>query len=145
MILSRRDFFKALSIGALGTSIINPHLALANQNWFHQINRIKDHKNLSGKEKGHVPLIILPKNMQPNKIFEVEIKIGREPHIMQASHYIMSIEMYVDDVLFARTEFTSHSPQATTHFSCKVKEKSTIRVFANCNLHGIWEGKALVG
>jgi len=143
MALSRRNFVKTLSLGAL--SVITPAKALAGQNWFAQINRIKDPNNLTGKEKGHSPVIILPKNIQPDKTFEVKINVGKQLHVMNSSHYIRSIEMFVNDVSFARTEFSPQAPQPTVTFPCKITGKSTIRVMIDCNLHGLWEAETAAG
>ena len=144
MNLSRRDFIKTTSLGTLGALMIKPAQALAQQNWFTQINRVKDPHTLSGKEKGHVPLIVVPQGIQPNQAFEVKIRVGRTLHEMRVGHYIMAIEMFVDEVRVSRTEFTPHAPQATVTIPCKVDKKSTLRVLATCNLHGIWESKTTV-
>jgi superoxide reductase len=143
MALSRRDFVRTLSVGAL--SVITPTKALAGQDWFAQINRVKDPNNLTGKEKGHAPVIILPENIQPDKTFEVKINVGKQLHGMNSSHYIRSIEMFVNDISFARTEFTPHAPQPMVTFPCKIKKKSTIRVMIDCNLHGLWEAETATG
>lgn len=136
MALSRRDFVKTLSLGTL--SVIAPAKALAGEDWFAQINRIKDPNNLTGKEKGHSPVIILPENIQHDKNFEVKINVGRQLHVMSSSHYIRSIEMFVNDISIARTEFSPQAPQPTITFPCKIDKKSTIRAMIDCNLHGLW-------
>jgi desulfoferrodoxin-like iron-binding protein len=143
MALSRRDFVKTLSLGTL--SVITPAKALAGQDWFAQINRIKDPNNLTGKEKGHSPVIILPGNIQPDKTFVVKINVGKQLHVMNSSHYIRSIEMFVNDVSFARAEFSPQAPQPTVIFPCKIKGKSTIRVMSDCNLHGLWAAETAAG
>ena len=80
----------------------------------------------AAKEK-HVPVI-------EKTAVGVKIKIGSEPHPMEASHYIEWIEVIVDDVVKRKYLRPGDAPEAEFEISGVSGQAR-----AYCNLHGLWQ------
>ena len=140
----RRKLLKTIGVSAVAAGLATTVGSLKNvhangDDWFQNINRIKDRENLTPKEKGHAPCVQVPATTKSGEPFNLDIQIGETMHPMAANHYIQWIEVYVGIEQVARVEFSPLCPQAKVTIPVAVKESATLRILARCNLHGIWE------
>ena len=141
----RRNFIK-LTLGttmASGLGITSSVLA-AKDDWFTNINRIKNPVQLTNLERSHVPIISIPEEVKSGETFMINSKVGEEGHLMTAGHRISWIELYVENTLIARTEFTASAPRAEVSIPVVLMASSTIKVWSYCTSHGLWENKKKV-
>jgi len=98
-----------------------------------------------GKEK-HVPVLVYSATcgLIPNECKDVFIKVGSVPHPMQADHWIMWIDVYVNNQFASRVHLTPQTLQAATCVHFKKDVKGTVTVIENCNKHGKWMAKIAV-
>ena len=99
----------------------------------------KDTNNLSDLEKKHVPVIAVVKKcgLIPGGCTDAHVKLGEIQHPMQADHYIMHIDFYIDNELISRVMLTPDklNPAAALHIKA---EKGKLSAIALCNIHGAW-------
>jgi len=106
------------------------------------INRPKDAMNLSELEKKHVPIIESPDKVKAGDPFNVTVKVGSIPHVMEAGHHIQRIDIYSGENLLANVLLTpvfTHAVTTITVVKSGVHKSSTLRAVERCNLHGMWE------
>ncbi|MDD3042167.1 MAG: class II SORL domain-containing protein [Methanosarcinaceae archaeon] len=109
-----------------------------------KINRPVDPKNLTESEKKHVPAIYVPKTITAGEAFEVVVKVGFIPHVMEEKHYIEWIELYLNDQKIERVKLTPRNKQAEARFTVQADKslagkKAKLRALEHCNVHGAWE------
>ncbi len=93
-------------------------------------------------EKKHTPLIECPDTVKSGEPFQVKIRIGEIPHMMEEGHHIQWIDIYSGQNFNERIEFTPvfTRPEVTVTLVKGGKHRtSTLRVMERCNLHGQWE------
>ncbi|KJR41308.1 superoxide reductase [Candidatus Magnetoovum chiemensis] len=106
------------------------------------MNKPADPANMTELEKKHMPVIICPDNVKSGDPFDLTIKVGEIPHVMDVGHSIQWIDIYFGQNFNARIELTPvfTKPEVTIKL---VKggghRTSTLRVIERCNLHGQWE------
>jgi len=95
-----------------------------------------------GKEK-HVPVVSFSATcgLIPNECKDVFIKVGSVPHPMQSDHWIMWLDVYVDNKFVSRVQFMPEKLQAAACIHFKKEVKGTVTVIENCNKHGRWMAK----
>lgn len=106
------------------------------------LNAIKkpaDPKSLTELEKKHIPVIDIKKQcglLGPGCI-DAKIKIGEIIHPMEAKHYIMYIDFYLDYAFIGRYHLTPEklNPALGVHLKAPGGKLQTLE---NCNLHGRW-------
>jgi len=76
----------------------------------------------------HVPVIVRDGN-------KVTVKVGGNPHPMQADHYILFIEVLAGEKVY-RHDFKEGDTVAEATF---LIEEKNLKARAYCNLHGFWE------
>ncbi len=106
------------------------------------INTPKDPSNMTELEKKHTPVIECPDTVKAGEPFQVKIKVGELPHVMEEGHFIQWIEVYFRQNYYARIDLTPKftRPEVTLTLERHGKHpKSTLRVIERCNLHGMWE------
>ena len=106
------------------------------------INRPKDVSAVTDFEKKHTPVIECPDTVVAGKPFTVKFKVGEMPHVSEEGHFIQWAEIKFGENLYARVEFSPvmSAPEAVVTLIKGAKHaKSTLRVLAKCNLHGLWE------
>lgn len=108
------------------------------------VHRAKNLHNLTGEEKQHVPLLVIPTNIRPGKPFRMEIMVGQKLHPMTEEHHIEWIEVFVDDARVLHADFSAGQSVPDMAVSLILTKTSLIRVFAHCNTHGLWEGNLQV-
>ncbi len=103
------------------------------------IKTAKDVNNLTELEKKHIPVITLVKKcgLIPEGPQDVHVKMGEIQHPMQAEHYIVHIDFYIDNEFISRVILTPDklNPAAALHLKAKSGKFSVIEL---CNLHGAW-------
>jgi superoxide reductase len=87
---------------------------------------LKENSVDAAKEK-HVPVIEAVEH-------GIKVKVGSDPHPMEASHYIMWIELVADGKAYHQFLSAGDEPEATF---CIDAEKFTARAY--CNKHGLWK------
>lgn len=107
------------------------------------IKKPADANNLSDLEKKHIPVIEIKKQcglVGPGCI-DAHIKIGSILHVMEAKHYIMYIDLYLEYNFIARYHLTAEKLNPVLGIHLKI---STGKLLAleNCNLHGRWMKEA---
>lgn len=140
-ILRRRDFLTGLVLfgSTLAAQGARAQIKELEVDWFKTINRVTDPHSLTPAEKKHAPVISIPSYVRSSQVFYLTAQIGETLHVMTPNHWIMWIEVYLDQALISRTEFSPLSPQATVTVPLVLDKESTLKVMQRCNLHGIWE------
>ena len=70
------------------------------------INEPADPANLTEAEKKHIPVIECPDTVKAGEPFQVTIKIGEIPHVMEEGHHIQWLELYSGRNYNARIDLT---------------------------------------
>ncbi len=168
-ILGRRDFIKAAGFALIGPVLLTEELLAGGKSGgackskgkhsggacckggkhgkrdlFKCINRVCDPNNMSKLERKHAPVIRVPSFFKRNQTIYLTATVGDIIHPMGPNHWIEWIEVYANNVLISRTEFSSQSPSAIVTVPLSIQEESTLKVMARCNKHGIWESSQSV-
>lgn len=115
---------------------------MAEKGLFCGINTPQDAANMTDLEKKHMPVIDCPDAVKAGEPFQVKIKVGSIPHVMEEGHSVQWIDVYFKKNFFTRIELTPvfTLPEVTVTLVRHSKHKSsTLRVVERCNLHGQWE------
>ncbi len=108
-----------------------------------KVNKAKNPESVSGFEQMHLPWIIVPEFIKKEEKFDVVVKVGQVSHPMSKEHYLRCIRLYVDDQqIECRTLKLDNHSEAV--FKLSLKKNSMIKIWAECNLHGIWEAEKKV-
>lgn len=115
---------------------------------FCQINHPKDPAVLSDLEKKHTPVISLPAGLAHGTPVEITVEVGKLlAHPNEPGHFIEWIDLYLNYVFLTRLSLSA----ATTAPTLKAQvvfphglRQATVRAFARCNLHGVWEATQTV-
>jgi superoxide reductase len=88
----------------------------------------------------HIPFVVIEKEcglIKDTTCSDAHIKIGQVTHPMEAKHYIVFVECYLDNVYVARFEFTPNgvNPAGALHIKNPAKK---LTVVERCNIHGYW-------
>jgi superoxide reductase len=107
------------------------------------VNKPKDPENMTDMEKKHTPMIHVPEEIKPGEPFSVKVVVGELlAHPNELSHYINWIALYDEQYTFlgmvTLAPVVSHP---RVRFTVTLDEPTTLRAFAFCNLHGLWQGK----
>jgi superoxide reductase len=93
----------------------------------------------------HVPSITVKKECKliPEVgCVDVLVRIGQTLHPMEAKHYIMSIDCYLDNQYVARVLLTPGvNPAACFHLR---NTGAKVTIVEHCNIHGFWMAEAAV-
>lgn len=108
------------------------------------VNMVKDLQNMTDMEKKHLPIISAPMSVKRGESFEVIVEIGKMmAHPNELTHYVEFIELYADHTYLARMDFTPNKTQPTMKVMVRLDHiHKSMRAFARCNLHGIWQGQS---
>ncbi len=103
-----------------------------------KVRKAKDLKNLTSFEQTHLPWIVMPEFIKKNEKFYADVKIGEVKHSMEKNHFIRCIRLYInDEQIECKKLRLSDRPEA--RFRISLEKNSTIKVWAECNIHGMWE------
>lgn len=99
----------------------------------------KDAANLTEVEKKHVPVVKVVKTcgLIPEGCTDVHVRMGEIQHPMEAKHYIVHIDFYVDNEFISRIILTPEKLNPAGALHLKVKS-GKLKVIELCNLHGAW-------
>ena len=99
----------------------------------------KDPANMTDLEKKHVPVVKVIKKcgLIPEGCMDVHVRMGEIQHPMQADHFIVHIDFYVDKQFIARIHLTPEkcNPAGALHLKTGDGKLTVIEL---CNLHGAW-------
>lgn len=115
---------------------------MAEKGLFCGLNKPADPANMTEIEKKHTPVIDCPAGVKSGELFEVKIKIGEMPHVMEEGHHIQWLDIYFGLNFNERVQFTpvfTRPEVCVTLVKGGKHETSTLRVIERCNLHGQWE------
>ena len=103
------------------------------------IKLAEDPNNLTELEKKHIPVIKAVKTcgLISEGCQDVHVKMGEIQHPMQAKHYIVHIDFYIDKEFISRVILTPEklNPAAALHLKAQSGKLSVIEL---CNIHGAW-------
>ncbi len=107
------------------------------------VNKPKDPENMTDLEKKHTPVIHIPEDIKAGEPFSVKINVGEFlKHPNEPGHFINWIALYDEDYTFlGMTTLAPVVSNPKVRFTVTLDEPTTLRAFAFCNLHGIWQGK----
>jgi len=105
------------------------------------VNLPKDTANLSDLEKKHTPIISAPANVKKGEPFEIKVEVGSLlAHPNEPGHFIEWIELYCGDTFLGRTNYSGGTSYPLTSFKVALTHAhGPLKVWAKCNLHGLWE------
>jgi len=104
-------------------------------------NEPADPANLTEMEKKHIPLIDCPETVKAGEPFQVTIKVGEIPHVMEEGHHIQWLEVWFGHNFNVRIDLTpvfTRPDVVVTLVKGSVHKTSTLRVVERCNMHGQW-------
>ncbi len=116
---------------------------MAEKGPFCGINEPADPANLTEAEKKHIPVIECPDTVKAGEPFQVTIKVGEIPHVMEEGHHIQWLELYSGQNYNARVDLTpvfTRAEATVVLVKGGVHHDITLRAIERCNLHGMWEG-----
>jgi superoxide reductase len=115
---------------------------MAEKSLFCGMNKPADASSMTELEKKHTPVIECPDAVKAGEPFQVKIKVGSIPHVMDEGHSIQWIDLYSGDNFQARVDLTPVFTKAEvtlTLVKAGKHRKATLRAVERCNLHGQWE------
>lgn len=102
-----------------------------------------DNVNLGESDKKHIPAIVIVKKcgLIPEGCQDVHVRVGSIQHPMEAKHYIVHIDFYLDKEFISRVILTpgALNPAAALHLKTQNGKLSVIEF---CNIHGAWINEA---
>ena len=103
------------------------------------IKKPADPKNLTEMEKKHIPVIKVSRQcgLVGPGCADAHIKIGEVLHVMEAGHYIMYIDVYLDYAFIARYHLTPEALNPVLGIHLKANSGKLLAL-ENCNIHGRW-------
>ena len=98
-----------------------------------------DPGNLTDSEKKHIPLITIVKKcgLIPEECLDVYVKCGEIQHPMLKEHYIVHIDVYLNQNFISRIKLTPEACNPAGALHLKIHE-GTLSAVASCNIHGVW-------
>lgn len=97
------------------------------------IQTAQDPQNLTELEQKHVPQITVDESF-------VRVQIGQKHHPMEQEHYIEWVELYAENELAGRRDFSpGQEPQA--RFNKPAGRAVSFRAVISCNVHGLWQNE----
>jgi superoxide reductase len=138
--MKRRDFIKGAVITSAVLSSTRVFSSEYERKGEKKLNRLTNRESPSILEQKHVPVMELPKRIQPGSWFDVHIKVGfMKEHPSTPDHWITKIKLLVDGKKVAKTKFESGGISAPVAvFRIRIKRDSTLEAVEHCNLHGTW-------
>ena len=99
----------------------------------------QDPANLTDLEKKHIPVIKINKTcgLVPEGCVDVHVLMGEIIHPMEANHYIVHVDFYLDKAFLGRVHLTpvKLNPACSLHLKAGEGELTVIEF---CNQHGNW-------
>ncbi|MFH1776154.1 MAG: desulfoferrodoxin family protein [Candidatus Omnitrophota bacterium] len=111
-----------------------------NTNTVRQAASVEDLTELErDMERKHLPDIAVNKQcgLVGDDCIDVNIKIGDMLHVMEYQHYIMHIDIYIDNNFTARYHLSREKVNPVINIHLK-KAYGKLSVVERCNVHGRW-------
>lgn len=107
------------------------------------IKKPADPGNLNDLEKKHIPVIEIKKEcgLAGPGYTDANIRIGEIIHAMEAKHYIVYIDFYLDYNFIGRYHLSPEKLNPIVGIHLKVPS-GRLLVLEYCNLHGRWAAQA---
>jgi superoxide reductase len=107
-----------------------------------EVHTPKDFAAFCVMEQSHEVIISAPPAIQRNMPFEVTIEVGTpEIHANTRDHFIEWIEVYSGSSFILRVNLSESLSVPKITVPLTIRNTSTmLRVWLQCNRHGIWEG-----
>ena len=107
------------------------------------LNLPKDPKTLTEVEQKHTPVINAPEKVKREQAFTVTIEVGKyKAHPNEPGHFIEWIELYCGDTFLLRASLSGSLSYPKITVSVKLTHAhGPLKVWAKCNIHGLWEGE----
>ena len=106
-----------------------------------------DWNNMTVMAKKHTPIIEAPKNVKADEAFAVKIKVGGiegVEHPNTLSHWINFVALYAGKRMISKIDFSAEMTDGyVVTINVTLKETANLHAQSSCNLHGVWEGKAV--
>lgn len=93
---------------------------------------------LTDEERGHVPVLTLPRHVHLGRPFDLVVQIGLRPHEMSVAHHIDWIEVSLGERRVAVVDLTVDVPYPIVRLPIVVHAAGTLIARARCNQHGVW-------
>ncbi len=112
-----------------------------NVTFFCKVNK-QDGSRDAALEAKHTPVIKVDGPQKSGVPFQVTIDVGEGKHPNQHDHFIQWIDLYAKWVFLGRVDLSAvtTSPKVTLQVTLYHEGEATLRSFAKCTLHGVWEG-----
>ena len=119
---------------------------MSEKGMFCGINKPENPSSLNDMEKKHIPVIEAPVEVTAGEPFNVTIKIGEIPHVMENAHFIQWLDVHFGSNFYARVELSPEFTSPTVTLSLIRHGKGThgtgtLRVTERCNIHGLWQAE----
>ncbi|MBT4289064.1 MAG: desulfoferrodoxin [Deltaproteobacteria bacterium] len=105
---------------------------------FDQLNTAENSNEAVTNEK-HLPLITVEK-LSPEKI-KVKVDVGGGKHPNADDHWIQWVELQINGLFIARSEFSAVISDPTAEFIINANRACKIGALARCNKHGLWKSE----
>ena len=140
--INRRDFLKALSVGAAVTLLPiacsrekSAEMSETGAAPAMRVQTRSDPGAWGGKEDSHVPEAVLTK-LDDAGNYRVDVTVQ---HGMAENHWIQFISLKDNaDSELAKTTLQPTAPSASASFTANVTNITGFKVYELCNLHGLW-------
>jgi superoxide reductase len=122
---------KCLVCGSAQTSFVDNAAA---------IKQPADPQALTEGDRKHIPQIVVVKEcglIPGGACTDVHVRVGEIEHVMQAKHFIVSLDFYLNHKFISRvwlSPVVCH-PAAALHLNAAA---GVVTVIENCNVHGKW-------
>lgn len=113
--------------------------------FFCKINR-QDGSRDAAVEAKHTPMIKVNGHQKAGVPFQAAIDVGGGKHPNLHEHFIQWIDLYAEWVFLGRSDLSAVTTSPKVNFEVTLHHEGevTLRSFAKCNMHGVWEGTAKV-
>ncbi len=102
----------------------------------------KDLNMLTELEQKHLPVISAPDKVKRDEEFTVTIEVGKyKSHPNEPGHFIEWIELYSGNTFLFRVSLSGSLSVPKVTIPLKLTHAhGSLKAWAKCNLHGLWEG-----
>jgi superoxide reductase len=105
---------------------------------FDQLNTAENSNEAVTNEK-HSPIITTEK-LSSEKL-KVKVDVGGGKHPNEMDHWIQWVELQINGLFIARTEFSAFISDPVAEFIVNTNQACKIGALARCNKHGLWKSE----
>lgn len=106
------------------------------------VNVPKDLNALTELEQKHMPVISAPEKVKKDETFLVTIEVGKyKIHPNEPTHFIEWVELYSGDTFLFRVNLSGSLSYPKVTIPVRLTHAhGSLKAWAKCNIHGLWEG-----